>query len=315
MGLGGCQTYFSPQQTPSVEAEATVDTPEIKSALSIAVLEVALEPAPNWYKGNHVHGLAVDPTNPQRIYLATHYGLVHWDERQQWSWLQPEAERADYMGFSADPENPNRFYASGHPPTGGNLGFQITDDRAQTWRVESMANVDFHALAIAPSDPQQVYGFATSGAYGLHHSIDGGQTWRKPKTAGLTVHPFNLVVNPSNAAEVYAVTEAGLFLSEDSGDSWSMLPTPDPMIGLAVQSNTDQTILYGYRLNETHTGLYRSDDRGETWELWSTELDDVILYLAIAPSDPDIFYAANRRNQVFQSKDRGQTWQELVGAQ
>ncbi|WP_267923251.1 hypothetical protein [Nostoc mirabile] len=40
-------------------------------------------------------------------------------------------ERADYMSFTADPINSDRFFSSGHPHTGGNLGFQISQNQGQ----------------------------------------------------------------------------------------------------------------------------------------------------------------------------------------
>ncbi len=36
---------------------------------------VSLEPAGNWQDENHVHGLAVNPVDPQTIFVATHKGL------------------------------------------------------------------------------------------------------------------------------------------------------------------------------------------------------------------------------------------------
>lgn len=45
-------------------------------------------------------------------------------------------------------------------------------------------------------------------------------------------------------------------------------------------------------------------------KLWS-ETDGVIVKLAVAPSNSQILYAANEKNQVFQSQDAGKTWKIL----
>ena len=126
-------------------------TPEQKPQQ--ATVNVPLEKAANWRADNHVHGLTVNPDNPQIIYVATHNGLVKRSETGEWFWMESEQKRADYMGFTAHPTDATRFYASGHPHTGGNLGFQVTENLGQDWKQISMAGVDFHAMALAPSNP------------------------------------------------------------------------------------------------------------------------------------------------------------------
>ena len=160
-------------------------------------LALTLTPAAkNWQETTHVHGLAVNSNNPAIAYIATHHGLLQRSKNGQWFWMGKE--RADYMGFTADPTSPNRFYSSGHPPTGGNLGFQMSDTQGEKWQQISMPGVDFHALAIAPSNPQVFYGYPASGAQGLRTSTDGGKTWTQPRIVGLKDAPFSLVVDSSN---------------------------------------------------------------------------------------------------------------------
>ncbi len=272
---------------------------------------VSLEPAVNWRDENHVHGLAVNPVNPQIIFVATHNGLLQRSASSEWFWMGKQ--RADYMGFTADLTNPNRFYSSGHPHTGGNLGFQISDTQGEDWQQISMPGVDFHALAIAPNDPNVFYGFPASGAQGLHFSTDGGKTWTQPRMTGLAAAPFNLVVDPQNPERVFAATQAGLYESTNSGNDWTVVPgTQDaPIAGLALLQEGSNTVMLGYRLLQSEPGLYRSTDGGKTWEKSWTETGGVILKVAIAPNNPQILYAINESNAVFQSQDGGSTWKEL----
>lgn len=66
-----------------------------------------------------------------------------------------------------------------------------------------LPEVDFHALAIAPSDPNIFYGWPASGAQGLHASTDGGKTWTKPRMARLGMLPLAwLSFNRSMAAKL-----------------------------------------------------------------------------------------------------------------
>jgi hypothetical protein len=272
--------------------------------------EASLKPAENWQANNHIHGLTVSPDNPQIIYIASHNGLLKRSETGQWLWVK---EQYDYMGFIAHPTDANRFYASGHPPEGGNLGFQASQNRGVDWQAVSMSGVDFHAMAIAPNNPDTIYGLATSGKQGFFVSNDEGQTWTQQPANGLEAMPFSLNVDPLNAERVLATTQAGLYESRDAGKTWALLPSTAtaPIAGLALQADGNRTMMFGYRISSADTGLYRSVDNGQSWERWSDSLEGTVLYLAISPRDARTFYAVNENNTVFQSQDGGKTWNEL----
>ncbi len=274
-------------------------------------LAVQLTPVPqDWRENTHIHGMAVHPERPEVLYLATHHGLFVRSQPEEWAWVG--SGRDDLMGFVADPVNPQRFYSSGHPPTGGNLGFRVSEDHGQTWKLVSMKGADFHALAIAPSAPDTLYGWASTatGEHGFFASEDGGQTWTEPQLKGLTAPPFSVAVHPTNPNQVFATTELGLFTSADGGDSWTLIASTEniPIAGLAVAQSEAGTTLYGYQLAPESTGFYRSQDTGKTWEKVGKGLEGTILYVAIAPNNPQILYAANQNNSVFQSQDGGVTW-------
>lgn len=61
-----------------------------------------------------IHGLAVDPADPNVLYVATHHGLIQGSKGgSDWQWALVGNYRADFMGFSMHP-NGKAFYASGH---------------------------------------------------------------------------------------------------------------------------------------------------------------------------------------------------------
>lgn len=272
----------------------------------------SLSPAPaNWRETTHVHGLSVSTTDPDVIYVATHHGLLQRSPEGHWFWVGPD--RADHMGFSVDPSLANRYYRSGHPATGGNLGFQVSEDYGETWQSVSMPGVDFHVLAIAPSDPNVVYGWAASGARGLFLSRDQGKTWTQPRMAGLGDLPFGMAVDPQDPLRVFAATRLGLFESRTSGDEWTEVPNTQnaPVVGLALQREGDKLMIIGYRALETTPGLYRSTDNGQTWDLLGNGFEGALLRIAMATQDPNIYYAINQDNQIYRSEDQGISWQEL----
>ncbi|MEQ9552089.1 F510_1955 family glycosylhydrolase [Coleofasciculus sp. G2-EDA-02] len=277
--------------------------------------QVTLTPASdNWREKTHIHGMAIDPDNPEILYLATHHGLLQ--RAEDGKWLQVGTDRSDLMSFAPHPTDNQRFYASGHPPEGGNLGFIVSENKGQDWQLRSLPGVDFHALAIAPSNPDVMYAWAASGKQGEHGfltSSDNGKTWQEVQPIGLRGAPFGLAVDPNHPDHVFATTRNGLFESIDGGKNWMVLPNTKnaPVAGLTLKSEGEQTVMYGYRLASDSPGIFRSTDRGKTWELVGEGIEGTILHLAIAPNHPEIIYAVNDQNQVFQSQDEGKTWNKL----
>lgn len=298
----------SNQQATSTQPTSQPSPPPTSPKLAN---NVTLTPAQNWQADNHIHGLTINPENPNIIYIASHNGLLQRAESGKWFWVGKD--RSDYMGFTSDRTNGQRFYSSGHPSSGGNLGFRISENGGEDWQFISMEGVDFHALGISPSNPKVLYGWASSGTKGLFVSSDSGKTWTQPQMKGLTDAPFDLVVDLEKPDRVFATTRSGIFESVNRGDEWTAIGETKtaPILALNLVKQGDRTIMYGYRFDKTVPGIYRSNDDGKNWEkLWS-ETDGVIVKLAVAPSNSQILYAANEKNQIFQSQDAGKTWKTL----
>lgn len=298
----------SNQQTISNQPTSQSSNPQTSPKLAS---NVTLTPAQNWQADNHIHGLTINPENPNIIYIASHNGLLQRAESGQWFWVGKD--RSDYMGFTGDRTNFQRFYSSGHPSSGGNLGFRISENGGEDWQFIAMEGVDFHALGISPSNPKVLYGWASSGAKGLFVSSDSGKTWTQPKMIGLTDSPFDLVVDLEKPDRVFATTRSGIFESVNRGDDWTVIGETQtaPILALNLVKQGDRTIMYGYRFDKLNSGIYLSNDEGKNWEKLWLKTDGVIVKLAVAPSNSQILYAANEKNQVFQSQDAGKTWKAL----
>jgi hypothetical protein len=80
----------------------------------------------------HFHGLAVDPAETSRLYLATHDGLFVVEADGT---ANPLSDRRDDLtSFTQHPTKASILYASGHPAGGGNLGFIASGDGGTSWR-------------------------------------------------------------------------------------------------------------------------------------------------------------------------------------
>jgi hypothetical protein len=81
---------------------------------------------------SHGHGLAVDPNDSSKVYIATHHGLLVLQNDKDL--YRVGASMDDYMGFSVHPTESNVFFSSGHPSLGGNIGFMKSLDGGFTWK-------------------------------------------------------------------------------------------------------------------------------------------------------------------------------------
>lgn len=255
----------------------------------------------------HAHGFAVDVKDSLKLYIATHDGLfVLMNEKD----LYKIGETSDdLMGFSAHPTSSNTFFSSGHASTGGNIGFQKSEDGGVTWkRIASGAQgpVDFHALAISGANPNLAYGW-----YGgmLQRSTDGGTTWEIINTSLSNV--IALATNPQEENTVYATTTEGIKISRTKGEEWSELSEElkkTPVIFLAINPK-DPKIMLSY---SQELGLSRSSDGGTKWEETNKDFgEDIPLYAAFDSQLPEKIYLFTKNNAIYKSIDSGITWTNI----
>lgn len=251
----------------------------------------------------HIHGLAVDRTHEGHLLIATHHGVYRADPEGM-------AERIssvkDFMGFTPHPDEPETLYGSGHPPTGGNLGFIVSNDGGATWQQRSPGlngPVDFHQLTVSPVDPDVIYG-----AYGqLQRSGDGGHTWTVvgPLPASL----ISLAASARDVDTIYAGTRNGLKISRDGGQEWQAMLEGFAVSLVAVDGDGDLlAFVPGHGLVRVEEGTADFSTVAEAWG------DQVLLHMAFDPDDPARIFAASHQSMVFASEDGGRSWSAFAGA-
>jgi photosystem II stability/assembly factor-like uncharacterized protein len=260
----------------------------VRAAETIALRDVA-----------HIHGVAIDPEDPTRLFLATHHGLYR--AAPDGTAVRVSDHQDDLMGFTPHPREPKTFFATGHPARGGNLGFIVSKDGGVTWQQLSRGArgpVDFHQMDVSRSDPSVVYGVYG----GLQRSRDGGRTWEivGPEPEGL----IDLAVSPESPDKLYAATRGGLLQSRDGGRSWGpafMLRRPATM----VESTADGSV-YAFIAG---TGLFQRD--GDNWRRIGTPPGNaLILYFAAVPGR---MVAVAQEDKIFVSTDGAMSWQPFAG--
>lgn len=257
----------------------------------------------------HGHGLAVDVADPNKLWIATHNGLLLLENEKDL--YRVGKSKDDYMGFSVHPTDPHVFFTSGHPSFGGNLGFQKSEDGGTTWeKVSSGINgpVDFHAMAVSPVNPDIIYGWH---AGNLQRSEDQGKTWKIVNREIVAVY---LTADTEDENIVYAATPEGqgIMASYDKGVSWTAL-SPELEGGavsvVAVHPNDSNIIMtFSGRLG----GLGKSIDGGKTWhKVKENFASETILHMAFDKNNPGVMYVLTRQNALYKSSDTGETWNKV----
>lgn len=251
-------------------------------------------------KQTHYHGLAVDPTDPTRLYLATHHGFYLVAADGVATRLSPVQ---DFMGFTPHPTDPSILYASGHPSGGGNLGFLISADGGANWTQLSAGldgPVDFHQMDVSPADPRVIYGVHG----GIQVSRDGGRDWSiaGPAPDGL----ITLAASAAAADRLYAATRSGILVSEDGGAQWRVGAFPGEVVSM-VTTGPDG-VIYAYVVGR---GLKEArEDSPAAWSSLSTD-NRTLLHLAIDARGPARLFAVAHEAGILQSVDGGKSWRRF----
>jgi photosystem II stability/assembly factor-like uncharacterized protein len=211
--------------------------------------------------GEQIPALAVDPTNPNRLFAAVlghPYGpnaergiFRSEDGGKNWKKVLYKDEKIGGSDVVIDPKNPQIVYASlweetlGPWEDGNNYGgthgglFKSTDG-GTTWTQLTIGlptNLVQINIAIAASDPKRLYAtvsttvegeYATGKGLGVYRSDNAGASWQKitddPRPA-MKIGGGDLpvpVVDPQNPDVVYS-TSIVTCRSEDGGKTWVSL--------------------------------------------------------------------------------------------
>jgi photosystem II stability/assembly factor-like uncharacterized protein len=249
-------------------------------------------------KQTHYHGLAVDPADPSRLYLATHHGFYRVGADGMATSL---SQVQDFMGFTPHPTDPSILYASGHPSNGGNLGFLMSADGGANWTQISPGldgPVDFHQMDVSPADPQVIYGVYR----GIQVSRDGGKNWSMagPPPQGLIA----LAASARSADRLYGATQNGLAISDDASATWQMKDFGGEAVSMVATGPKDA--LYAYVVGQ---GLMvAKEENPSDWTLVSSD-QRIQLHIAIDGRDPNRMFAIAHKSGIIQSNDGGKSWQ------
>lgn len=285
----------------------------------------------NWMD---VHGVGTssfdDSNNNNSLYLATHNGLFKKDLGNNNSgWIDIGTDKSDLMGFAINPSNNSVMYSSGHPQTGGNLGFRISTDYGVTWQtvsdVTSPTPIDFHTMTIG-NNTEIIYAASSMGD-NVFISTDKGKNWTIA-TPPNWQQVVTLAVNQSNSNNVYAATTEGLFSSNDQGTNWQKIEeeiiSKNNSMVTGIEISSDGKTAYAFVApnqvdDETSEVGYiiKSIDGANTWTKTDGQIPGVQFVSKFAfDNENGNVYAALLQDgiqtgvasSVYSSDDGGTTW-------
>ena len=113
----------------------------------------------------------------------------------------------------------------------------------------------------------------------------------------------SLAINNTSGA-IFAGGEAGVFRSDNNGDSWTSISTglpTEPILNIAINSS-------GHIFTGSFMGsLHRSMDNGATWELKNNGLPPDFEIMTMVINSTDSIFVASF-NGIYRSADNGENW-------
>lgn len=234
------------------------------------------------------NAIAVDPSNPNTLYLGSAQGGV-WKSTNGGATWTPLNDNWTYMTTSSiaiDPSSPQTIYVG----TGDYPG----------------------------SKPYQM---------GIMKSIDGGATWTQLGASTFGGRAISwIAIDPDTPSTITVATGRGstgsgfIYRSTNGGLSWStVLGTSANWSQISIGANNAGVRVYYCSGSGSAGGnVWRSLDRGATWTKLTTLASNSthsVISVCASPVFPDTVYmVANADRKVFKSTDRGATWVDTTGA-
>lgn len=268
--------------------------------------------------GGRVSDLAVVESDPRVFYVGVATGGV-WKTENAGATFEhvfKNEATASVGDVTVAPSNPNVVWVGAGEPQNrqsspwGNGVYRSTD-AGRTWTHLGLENTHHIArIQVHPRDPDVAYVAAVGRLWGanpergVYRTRDGGETWERVLYVDEDTGVIDLVMDPSDPRTLFAATYqrrrsawgfngggpgSGIHRTTDGGDEWTELAEGLPQgdkgrIGLAVHRGDGNLVF----------ALVEADARRPGQGFGAGAQDD-----------------RQRKNGVYRSTDRGETWEHL----
>ncbi|MEM3658587.1 MAG: hypothetical protein QXQ66_09285 [Candidatus Hadarchaeum sp.] len=276
------------------------------------------------YTGAQVRAIAVDLTNPMRVFAAARSGIfVTVNSGEDWDGVGfGRSATLEWNVVAIDPQNPQHVLAANN----WTCAIHRSTDGGRTWAEVAQApgaNTGWSVITFAPSTPTRVYAgtasFFSAGSFdlnraghGVYTSENGGLTWKAAKSGPCAnAQVFGLAVHPQNSLFVVAGTaNRGVLVTTNGGSSWRAenqgLPVQPVVLSVALHPKDGKKVFVGLERG----GLYQADTSNFAWKpsMVGMSPEATITSIVFDPTNPNIVYASERHTGVYRSDDGGNTW-------
>jgi photosystem II stability/assembly factor-like uncharacterized protein len=264
-----------------------------------------------WYD-LYIYGVAVDPTNADRVYAALHGSGIYrsLDGGASWAWSNDgvsnytETQTA-VRSVAVDPAAPNRIIFGTVERDA-----YISDNGADSWTSTAFQNVLM--FGVARSQAHHLYASQTDGTIRFSAEFGKNNSWVE-QSSKLTNAFF--AVDPTNENVLYAggsTGPAGTKKSTDGGVTFSPITSGIsgfPVTGAVIDpANPNRMFvsLFGW-------GVMTTTDGGANWNAVTANLPTPnIQGLAMYPSNSEAIVAITLANGVWLTANSGVSWFPLA---
>jgi photosystem II stability/assembly factor-like uncharacterized protein len=255
--------------------------------------------------GGTVIDLRIDPTAPERVFVAAPGGVYRsLDHGADWQLVYTDLYPR-WIAFDST-TSPATVYVVLHD------GVVQSDDGGDTWSdiaegLPSFGGMDEYAemIAVAPTNPATLY-LGTSD-WSVYRTTRGDSSWDTLSLSMGTVKSLELF--PEDPEQVLiGIWGGGILLSDDAGDTWNDVSSG--LSDLYVHHCTLDPHTPSTMYAAMSGGLYRTNDAGASWSHIGTEIA-VPRNVAVDPVSPTTVYVGSRYGGAYRSTDGGDTWSTI----